>query len=139
MLLADPLPPQVLASREYQQRMRGASNTAVWSTQLPVFEHPRRAVAVVDVRTSSPPRRDCKRSLQPRACAQVARAWAGKPQKIMSVPLSPKEVPVVFKLNEATGSTTKPVVCFKSVPAACRAKWLQTTPKDGSGLPRARF
>ena len=52
------------------------------------------------------------------------------------MPLGPQEKKTTFKLNEKAGSLAKPVLCFKSVKAACNAKWLQTTPIDGSGLPR---
>ena len=68
--------------------------------------------------------------------SQVACAWAGKPQKIMSIPLTPKEEPVAFKLGEAVGSAKEPVTCFKTVAAACKAKWLQRPLKDGHALPR---
>ena len=54
------LPTVVFKATEYKQRMLGARS----GSHLPVFEGPRRAVAVVD----------------------VARAWGGKPQQITSVP-----------------------------------------------------
>ena len=54
-----PLPPQVVSSIEWQQRMLSGRS----SRQLPLFEKPRRAVLVVD----------------------VARAWSGKPQMITSI------------------------------------------------------
>ena len=66
-------------------------------------------------------------------CTQVTKSWAGKPQRIASVAMSASEIPTQMTLNEP--ASTK-IVCFKSVAAACRAKWLQTTPIDGSGLPR---
>ena len=66
----------------------------------------------------------------------MARAWSGKPQLISTVPQSPSEAPVSLTLNVPGGSAKTPVICFKSAKAACQAKWLQTTPIDGSGLPR---
>ena len=52
---------------------------------------------------------------------------------ITSVPLTARDKPTVFKLGEVC---KEPVMAFKSAKLACRAKWLQTTPVDGSGLPR---
>ena len=67
---------------------------------------------------------------------QVARAWSGKGKIITTVPTTPNEKPIQMKLNEAVGSAREPVACFKTVKGACEAKWLQTTPISGSGLPR---
>jgi hypothetical protein len=53
------LPDQVTRSIEWQQRMLGGRS----GNPLLLYEKPRRAVVVVD----------------------VARAWAGKPQRIMSI------------------------------------------------------
>ena len=69
-------------------------------------------------------------------CAQVARPWSGKGQVITSVPLAPSQKPITFTIDQPIGSGQEPVICFKSVKAACNAKWLQTTPIDGSGLPK---
>ena len=54
------LPREVLASVEWQQRTLGGRPP----TQLPIYEKPRRACCVVD----------------------VARAWAGKPQMVTTIP-----------------------------------------------------
>ena len=70
-------------------------------------------------------------------CArQVARPWSGKGQLIKSVPRSTFEEPAHLKLGELGGSDKTPVVVFTSVKAACKARWLHTTPIDGTGLPK---
>jgi hypothetical protein len=140
------LPAVVYKAAEYKQRMRGGCA----GTHLPVFEGPRRAVAVVD----------------------VARSWGGKPQQITSVPekcatrsnadANPRSFrphltdhspqppfephrantpAVTFKIGERAGSASQPVVCFKTVKAACRAKFLQTTPSptDVTSRPTQRM
>ena len=67
---------------------------------------------------------------------QVARAWSGKPPKITSIPPTPTGVPVDMKYNEASGSAKEPVTCFKTVEAACSAKWLKRPLKDGAPMRR---
>jgi hypothetical protein len=104
------LPPEILASMEFQMRTKQGHRV----THLPVFEGPHRVVAVVD----------------------VARPWSGKGQLIKSVPRSTFEEPAHLKLGELGGSDKTPVVVFTSVKAACKARWLHTTPIDGTGLPK---
>jgi len=65
--------------------------------------------------------------------SQVARPWSGKPMVITSVPSTPLQKPILLKLGEVC---KQPVTAFKTAKDACQAKWLQTSPIDGSGLPR---
>lgn len=89
-------------------RMKGGRD----ATHIPVFEGARKAVAVVD----------------------VARARPGQVPKISSVPVNASDIPISFKIGEPAGSAAQPVLCFKSVTAACQAKFLSTSPKM-AGLP----
>ena len=91
---------QVLASQEYQMRMKGGRD----GSHLPVFEAPRKAYAVVDVARRS-----------------------GQMPKFSSVPASPSDEPTLFQLGEFAGATAKPILCFTSVKAACHAKFLSIT------------
>ena len=91
--LADVVPKEIFRSIEWQNR---TIHTNPRPRAGPVFETPRRAVLVCD----------------------VARPWGGKPQMITSV-LPGK--PMSFTLRERAGSTSQPILCFRTVDAACRA------------------
>ena len=103
--MTDFVPAEVRSSIEWQRRVLSNCRPA---TALPVFEGPRHALCVVD----------------------VARPWAGKPMQITSI--AQGQQPHSFKLGETTRSVRRPVVCFRSAHAACRAP---QQPAD-AGLPR---
>lgn len=87
------IPAECARSLEFRQRVRNES--VLWTTPLPVFERPRRAMVIVD----------------------VARAWGGKPMRITSAgPDACK-----FRLGEQTGSRARPIVCWSSTEAAAKA------------------
>ena len=60
--------------------------------------------------------------------------WPCKPMIIKSVPFLYMDKPVTMKLNEYAGSAAHPIMCFDTIKAACRARWLHTTPQEGSGM-----